>query len=555
MLTSGTENKIIHLFLSIAEGEGKLSKLKQEIFSAYDINPLQFFFLVDKQNKGYLTKEDLLKYLYKSNIKFTKNFQGIDFVFFFYDKDNDGFLNFYETLDLLVPDSNYFYKKLFKKKYKNRSFDKNDFSKDIDIEIEKCIVQIIIKEIEFGEYLNNIINNIKKYSMGFCLQDVFLEIKSYSFITKESLKAFFDRHQVNYNDKCIKNIFARFDSKKINGKICYNKLKTFFELNNKIKKSFDNYMNRRNSFNDNKYNYQEVVNDFDFDENFKNNNNNFDYNIQDYNKSIPNFYLNKKNKNNYQSNTTRGQINQNQILQHKPLNNKNYDNEDYNCNPEDIQFECEHLSRSGSVESKSKKSIPMFKLKYSKENKNKRNNDGYKHYLREKRTKSLERSLSRSISRSSEISPKQNISKEKISINKINLMGKYNNLVYDQFMDTQSSANSEDINQNLPQRLDRNLIKRKAPERLKKISDSPVKFSSNNYNSFYPCYIPKHKQMIMKKNHKFLDKNNFEFNDKDKNNLRKEVNNYNYFFHQKHHHFKNKSSMDCINYYNKKDEG
>ena len=42
----------------------------------------------------------------------------IDYIFYFYDKDNDNVLSFYELLDLVISDSNYLYKKSFKKKFK-----------------------------------------------------------------------------------------------------------------------------------------------------------------------------------------------------------------------------------------------------------------------------------------------------------------------------------------------------------------------------------------------------------------------------------------------------
>ena len=43
----------------------------------------------------------------------------IDYIFYFYDKDNDNALSFYEFLDLIISDSNYLYKKSYKKKYKH----------------------------------------------------------------------------------------------------------------------------------------------------------------------------------------------------------------------------------------------------------------------------------------------------------------------------------------------------------------------------------------------------------------------------------------------------
>ena len=86
-----------------------------------------------------------------------------------------------------------------------------------------------MEEINFARQLDNLKINIKENN-DFSIQDAFYEIKSYSYITSDSLKAFFDRNEISYNDRFIKNIFNRFDNKEINGKISFNKFKNFFDL-------------------------------------------------------------------------------------------------------------------------------------------------------------------------------------------------------------------------------------------------------------------------------------------------------------------------------------
>ena len=49
----------------------------------------------------------------------------IDYIFYFYDKDEDNVLFFNEFLDLIISDSNYFYKKSFRKKFRKNRFDIN----------------------------------------------------------------------------------------------------------------------------------------------------------------------------------------------------------------------------------------------------------------------------------------------------------------------------------------------------------------------------------------------------------------------------------------------
>lgn len=142
--------KIIKLLLLISESEENLTKIKQEIVNKCDINPIQLFFLLDKDKKGFISKYNLMRYLKENNILYTK--QEIDYLYFFYDKDNDGFLNFNELLNLFIPDTNYFYKMFFKKKYNNKNFETNECNpNEISIDIHNNSLYILKQELNLGK--------------------------------------------------------------------------------------------------------------------------------------------------------------------------------------------------------------------------------------------------------------------------------------------------------------------------------------------------------------------------------------------------------------------
>ena len=315
MLSQETEQKLVQIFITISVGEEKISKLKQDILTHFNINPIQFFFKLDTNNSNYLTKSDISNYLNSFSIIYTPT--DIDYIFYFYDKDFDNVLNFYEFLDLIISDSNYLYKKSFKKKYKHNKISQNEMNQEIDINIQKSVLQIYIEEIELARQLNDLIIDIKQNN-DFVIQDIFYEIKSYSYITNESMKAFFDRNEVSYNDKFIKNIFNRFDNKEINGRISFNKFKNFFDLPYNKNINENKIINNNNFINNampQMINQTQISGDINLN-----------------NSQMPNFQtLNFGEKFN------------------KIINNDNYINE------EDIQFECSHLSRSGSIESKKQK--------------------------------------------------------------------------------------------------------------------------------------------------------------------------------------------------------
>ena len=469
MLTKQTEQKLVELFIAISTGEEKINQLKQNIITNYNINPIQLFFKLDINNKGYLAKSDISSYLKFYSINFT--FTDIEYIFYFYDKDNDNFLNFYEFLNFIISDSSYLYKKLFKRKYRHNKIDENEINADMDKNLEQNILKIFQEEIDFARNLNELILNLKKNN-DFKIQNAFYEIKSYSYITNDSLKAFFDRNEVTYNDKFIKNIFSRFDSNESSGKISFNKFKIFCDL-----PFSSNKINKNNKIIESPYPPQSISQTIKSGD-IKLSNSDLNFGSTIINQKMPK----EDNNNNYKPNL----IN---------INNENFVNE------EDIQFECSHLSRSGSVE--------YIKEKDNNNNcnyvkKSEERNNLYKNYLREKRSKSLEKSLSKSLSRTSEAisrTKKRNeLEKNETNIRNIrNIRPIYdNNNNSDNYNSLDSGSGgflNEDIPVKMPIRLDKNLVKRNVPKR--KISN----------NIIHHHHIHNHNNKLM---HNFYYDNNHE---------------------------------------------
>ena len=500
MLSKETEQKLVQLFITISIGEEKISKLKENILSNISINPIKVFYKLDTNNVGYLSRNDIYSFLNYFSVNYFPN--DIDYIFYFYDKDNDNVISFYEFLDFIIPNSNYLYKKAYKKKYKYNKFNINELNEELDTNIEKYILEIFMEEINLARNLNNLTLNLKQYK-DFMIQDVFYEIKSYSYITNDSLKAFFDRNEINYNDKFIKNIFIRFDNKEINGKISFNKFKNFFDLpyNNKNFKYNNKFIDNSNTITDNNNNnYIDDNNNIFMDNNITNNiiptiNQTYASDIKFSNSNTYSNFgyssINKPNSNIYNNNNYDNEIDDNN--NYCIINNDNYINE------EDIQFQCSHLSRSGSIESNKDKNE---NFKYIS-NHNKINNNLYRNYLREKRSKSLEKSLSKSISRGSDPFPKSDKRIMKRNWNNIrdinpaydeyndcnDYNNNYNNNDYynnDSFnegynnMNKSGSSFHEDIPIKKPVRLSKALVKRPLPERKYK-NVNKLNFCYNNH--------------------------------------------------------------------------
>ena len=498
MLSRETEQKLVELFIALSIGEEKINKLKENILSNFNINPIKIFFKLDINNEVYLSKNDIISFLNYFSINVIPT--DIDYIFYFYDKDNDNTLSFYEFLDLILSDSNYLYKKSFKKRFKYNKINQNEMNNDIDINIEKSILEIFLEEIDFSRQLDNLKINIKK-NKDFSIQNVFYEIKSYSYITSDSLKAFFDRNEISYNDRFIKNIFNRFDNKEINGKISFNKFKNFFDLPY-IKDKNINIQITGNSF------PKTIIQTFISSEDIKFNNSNEYGNIG---------YTTIN-----QSPNLKGSFIQNDYNINK-INNENYINE------EDIQFQCSHLSRSGSIESNKKDKNRNFK--YISKNNNK--NNLYRNYLREKRSKSLEKSCSKSFSRTNEFILKtdnRSIFDKNNNIRNIRqIEDNYlsnNSLNEDNHMNDSGSSFHEDLPIRCPIRLDKNLVKRKSPQR-----------KDNNQNKFNFLYDDHFKDLKINSNkiNNRLEKEQYYIKDY--------YNNPHHYNLKKHNDFYNKQNM------------
>ena len=403
--------KLINLLLSLSEGEENLLKQKQEAIDKTNLNPIKIFLNLDKEKKGFITKENFLDFLSKYNISHSAI--DVNYFYFFYDKDNDNVLDFNEFLNLLIPDTNYFYKIYFKQKYNNSNFNKKQYGKNKN-DMNSNELNILKNEIQLSKKINEMIQNIKYDSKNFSLEDIYLEIKGYSFITAESLKAFFDRYKIKYSDKDITNIFNRFSSLNTKGRINYNQLKKFFDLvkigNNTTREKihhcrvnsdidiFKKRMNRKKSkdfkdctkSNKNRNNYYENKRAINFNKNNNKSMKGSKYKDCSFSNSVC------YNDNNFTSLYNDGSI----FIDTKDDNskNKNYSkNCSNNVSKHDFSFLFKEINFN-KINGKNRKNINRHSSVQS---------INYKEYLKDKRNESLDKSFNKSYSRRSNVTPKK----------------------------------------------------------------------------------------------------------------------------------------------------
>ena len=510
MLSSDTEEKIIKFFLGISNGDAEIDKIKQNLINNYSINPVHIFNRIDRDCKGGISQNDLISFLNYYNIP-CSNLES-EFFFYFYDLNMDGLIDFIEFLNIIISDTNYLFKKAWKKKFVKGNLSSEDINNVLNPEVEKQILFLLDKECEFCRYIYELINDIKN-SNDFNFEEMFYVIKSYSYVTNESIKAFFDRNQISYSENDIKSIINRIENNQ-DSKICFKRLKMLFDIPDHIDLNQNSYANNSNillmsgNSNINKSPYinsnYNLYNDSNI--NFQPNINN--YNINTPNKNIKN--LNIPNLNlNYNIDENRNN-NENMFIPNKEFKLT----DDYNEN--EMQYICAHCSKGGSPVLRKRninKKVPILSPRIN------HRNIGYKEFVYENRENSLNKSYEKSVSRSSSVEPKeginqrQNISNEiydyynknnynnsnihKINVNDFEENKNYNNFIYQKnkfskILNRNYSKDNINVNDNKFKNkvLNKNTnfsgidLSRKRTE-SKRMRNENLSYKNNNYNFNY----------------------------------------------------------------------
>ena len=421
MLSSDTEEKIIKFFLGISNGDAEIDKIKQNLINNYSINPVHIFNRIDRDCKGGISQNDLISFLNYYNIP-CSNLES-ELFFYFYDLNMDGLIDFIEFLNIIISDTNYLFKKAWKKKFIKGNLSSEDITNVLNPEVEKQILFLLDKECEFCRYIYELINDIKN-SNDFNLEEIFYVIKSYSYITNESIKAFFDRNQISYTDNDIKSIITRIENNQ-DSKICFKRLKMLFDIPDHIDLNQNSYANNSNillmSGNSNINKSPYINSNYNL---YNDSNINFQPNINNYNINTPN--KNIKNLNIPNLNLNCGVDENRNNNENMFIPNKEFKlTDDYNEN--EMQYICAHCSKGGSPVLRKRninKKVPIISQRINSRN------IGYKRFVYENRENSLNKSYEKSVSRSSSVEPKEGITQRENICNEI--YDCYNNNKYNQ---------------------------------------------------------------------------------------------------------------------------
>ena len=299
---------LIKYFQTINNYEKEIESIRNEICSLKNFNPLNLFYLIDKEHKNFISMSDLKSYFDKKNINYNDLFLR-KFIHHF-DKDSDFNINFNEFIFILTPKKNSF----LNEKINNTKF---VFDENLNVnESEKFLINIIQKEMELINELFEFLNEIK-LKENFTIYEMFLCV----------LNELNDNNNLNNNknnfnnNNNFNNKFNNNFNNNENKYICDKDIKNFLERFGVVIGIEDaqNIIYRIDNNNDKKISYEE------FREIFFPYRLNYPFNLIS-NKKTGNFELEDFNKYNFNYNT------ENNVIKNFNNNNNNLKNNKINNN-------------------------------------------------------------------------------------------------------------------------------------------------------------------------------------------------------------------------------
>ena len=320
--------EILELIVNLTINSSKSEENKQQLNDHPDFEPYALFSRIDRNDKSYITKNDILNFLQDNNISINENRCTVDLFIEYYDRDFDEKLNFGEFLNFVLNKDQNLIRSIATQR-ETYKLNNNEFlNKDLEELASKCLMS----DFYLFEYANvkkiDIFNHIDDNNQSFLLElFINMDIDKDGLISCDDISVFLQDRKIQICDEELISFISIYDED-LDGMLNWNEF-LFFILPSPINYEYDlselkqlegkyleYYQMKKNNFNNNNYNYNYNCN---------NNYSNYkDYNSNNcYNNIISSMPLNSNNFN---------YINNNNFGINDPIHNFN----NYNCNNKDF---------------------------------------------------------------------------------------------------------------------------------------------------------------------------------------------------------------------------
>ena len=220
------EDNLLNKYLkNLMDAEKRIEDLKMELAMRDDFNCEDAFRIFEKNNKGFLTNEDLKNGLISLDIYATDS--DVRSLMKRYDLNKKGFLNYVDFFDMIVP---------YEKDFRNLVEDKSPKSccacksPDIFMFTTKLFLKNLFKDlIDYENKLNLMKKNYDIINMN--LRDIFnsIDISNLGVLTVENLLCYLDKNGLLDNKKDGNLLFIRFDKNR-DGNVDFEEFEDEFKI-------------------------------------------------------------------------------------------------------------------------------------------------------------------------------------------------------------------------------------------------------------------------------------------------------------------------------------
>ena len=220
------EDNLLNKYLkNLMDAEKRIEDSKMELAMRDDFNCEDAFRIFEKNNKGFLTNEDLKNGLISLDIYATDS--DVRSLMKIYDLNKKGFLNYVDFFDMIIP-----YEKDFRNLVENKSPKSCCACKSPDIFMftTKLFLKNLFKDlIDYENKLNLMKKNYDIINMN--LRDIFnsIDISNIGVLTIENLLYYLDKNGLLDNKKDGNLLFIRFDKNR-DGNVDFEEFEDEFKI-------------------------------------------------------------------------------------------------------------------------------------------------------------------------------------------------------------------------------------------------------------------------------------------------------------------------------------
>ena len=211
--------EVLELIVNITQNASKCEENKQRLNDHYTFEPYALFSRIDRDDKKFITKEDLISFLAENNITIDTNRSTVDLFIEYYDRDFDGKLNFTEFLNFVLNKDNNLIRSISTQRETYKLSNDEYLQKDL----EELTCQVLLSEFYLFEYANVKKMEIFSQKGSVNLLNLFIEMDTdkNGYISCEDMETFLSKRKIKICTDELQAFISLFDED-IDGELNWN---------------------------------------------------------------------------------------------------------------------------------------------------------------------------------------------------------------------------------------------------------------------------------------------------------------------------------------------